>query len=151
MAFSTVTKVQAMFRNLKLDAANSALTTAEIQVWLDEAYEEILSCLEQFYTMSSAGPRSLTILSKIETLKVAALVDDVLNNYSDAKLKPQYDKKADAILEKYIPRFNNSKCEWCDPEAKLPDTPYLGLPSSTTEMTVQSQGPATFKKGVDSW
>lgn len=151
MGYSTVSKVQSMFRNLKLDANNSALTTAEIQVWLDEAHEEIYSCLEQFYKLESAGARSLLILSKIETLKVAALVDDVLNNYSEAKMKPQYDKKAMDLLAKYIPQFNKTKCEWCDPIALFPDTPYNGLPSSTTAISVQSQGTATFKKGVDAW
>ena len=72
-------------------------------------------------------------------------------NYSDAKEKPQYDKKANALLAKYIPVYNEKKCQWCDPMAKLPDTPFIGVPSSTTEMSVQSQGPATFKKGVDAW
>jgi len=151
MAYTTVTKVQSMFRNLKLDAANSALTTAEIQLWIDEVSAAVSSCLVEFYDMTSVGPNSELILSRIETFKVAALVDDVLNNYSDAKAKPQYDTKGDKLLEKYIPRYNTKSCEWCDPAAKLPDTPFKGIPSSTTEISVQSQGPATFKKGVDAW
>ena len=151
MAYTTVAKVKSMFRNLKTDGTNSALTTAEIQIWIDEVSAAVVSCLSQFYTMTSVGSNSELILSRIETFKVAGIVDDMLNNYAEAKSKPMYDKKGENLLQKYIPQYNTKKCEWCDPLAKLPDPPFIGLPSSTTEMSVQSQGPATFKKGVDAW
>jgi len=151
MAFTTVEKVKSMFRNLTLDGSASALTTAEVQLFIDEASAVVSSCLKEFYDMDNVGTNSALILSRIETFKVADIVDDILNNYSEASQKPFYGKKAEKLLEKYIPRFNEKSCEWCDPMAKLPDTPYKGLPSTTTQVTIKNTAGPTFKKGVDSW
>lgn len=151
MSYSTVTKVTSMFRNLKIDQPNSALTTAEIQEFLDETQVEINSCLSRFYDIPNIGSDTQIVLGKVEYLIVAGIVDDILNNYAEAKLKPQYDKKGRELLAKYMPTLDKKSCEWCDPMALLPDTTYKGLPSTTSSISVSQQNTRQFKKGIDTW
>ena len=152
MAFTTVEKVRSMFRSLTLDGAKSAITTAEVEAWIDEVSAIVCGCLDQFYDLDNVGAKSALILCRIETFKTAGIVDDVLNNYPDAKSKPMYDEKGSKLLKKYTPQWDEKNCQWCAPLAKLPDTKFLGLPSTTTKISIQNTTTApTFKKGVDAW
>lgn len=152
MSYAAPADVAALFRNLNLAKTDTAVTSAKIQDWLDNASAMIDSRIGVLYSLpitSGANPLSFKILKSIESFYVAGIVDDILNSYSDGDKKPYWEKRAEAMLEKYAPEeyFNGSA-----PMAKLPDATYLGTSTQQGQFRASNTTlTPTFTKGGNNW
>ncbi len=152
MSYATPADVAGLFRNLDLTKTDTAVTSAQIQGWLDSTFATINSRIGLLYTLPLNGtdnPLSMSILKMIEMFYVAGIVDDILNSYSDGDKKPYWEKRAAALLDQYAP----ADCKKdCSPTSRLPDAIYLETPvlrgafraSNTTTDPV-------FVKGANNW
>lgn len=150
MAYTTVTKVKALFRNFTSNSSNQAVTDSTISDWIAEVDARINSRIGRFYQMPITGEESLLILQKISNLMVACQMDNTLNTYTDAQKKPEYCKQGSALLDEYAPMPKDGKI--VEPISRLPDAIYTGVVSSTRRMSASVTNVAPkFQKGVDSW
>lgn len=152
MSYATVNDVKSLFRNLA-GATDPAVTDAYIQVYLDNAAAFINSRLSGLYLLpitSGANPISAKILSQIEAFKVAAIVDNILNSYSDGDKKPQWEKMANDMLDEVAPK-KDSKGFQPEPNAKLYDATYLGTNIQQGTLKLSSTDSRIFVKGSDTW
>lgn len=152
MSYCTVKQVKSMFRDFD-DVTDPAVTDAEIQEFIDEACASIDGCLNELYLLpitSVDNPKSFLILQKITRMKVAAVIDDILNNYSEADKKPSWGMYAKQMLEKICPPKKKG-CKRCEPVMKLPDANFLGAQTPGNTIKVQAVDGRTFVKGRDDW
>ena len=151
MAYTTIAKVKAMFRNFTGNTSNQAITDATLTEWITAKDARINSRISRYYELPIIASESLLILEEISCLMVAHQVDNVLNNYTDAQKKPDYAKQADALLNEYAP-LPKDNCKPCEPVSRLPDATYTGLQNDKRRLSVSVTTTAPiFQKGVDSW
>lgn len=151
MSFATPAQVKSFFRDFAI-STESAVTDAKIQAWLDSEYEYIKGKIGILYSMpitTDANPLSVKILAEIEAMKVAGIVDDVLNNYSEANKKPQWEKRAMMKLKEIIPDLEDGKQP--EPVFRLPDLQYIGTRTQKGTIRVSATTGAVFSKGGDNW
>jgi hypothetical protein len=152
MSYATKDDVKALFRHFA-DNADAAVTDTEIDNFLAADASYIDSRLYGLYALpitSGANPESFKILSQIDAFKVAAIVDDILNNYSNDQKKPNWDKRAEEMLENIAPKKDKSGKQ-VDPNAKLIDATYLGTNVQKGKFKANSTDSTQFKKGTDTW
>jgi hypothetical protein len=152
MSYSTPTDVRDLFRNF---AANpqAAIDDTKIQRFLDSQFSIINSKIGTVYALPVTlldNPYSFEILKKIEAYLAADDIDDILNSYSDAALKPQWRKKALALLKDLMPIVDSKGLE-SEPVAKLPDATYIGTAQKTNQISINPITGTIFQKGVDAW
>ena len=154
MSFATPQDVKDLFRVFANDP-DAAVTDAKIQKWLDNAESEVLGKIGTLYKLplnTTDNPLSVGIIAQIEAMKVAAIVDDILNNYTEADKKPNWDKRAWTLLSQYIPERDPKTNKYPDPTIKLPDAEFIGIVASTYAPVVIAPGnPWIFNKGQDNW
>lgn len=152
MAYTTIAKVQSLFRKLDVDA-NTAVTTTEVNDMIAEVDAEIDGKLVDHYAVPIVDASSLLIVGKISRMKVAHLIKTILestNQLSDREQEVQtnLEKKADALLLSIIPTYNSQNDTWVDPilqltgasaKSKTPKTGNL-FQSNTREITVKRGG-----------
>lgn len=152
MSYATPENVKSLFRNFA-DTTEAAVTDAEIQEFLDDAAEIIDAKIGTIYLLPitvGENPKAFKVLRRLETFKVAAVVDDILNNYSEADKKPMWDEKGNALMKELVPK-RNAKGVQPDPTMKLSDATYLGTATQKNRVTLSKTSGTIFKKGVDTW
>lgn len=152
MSYSTPEDVKACFRNFAV-TTEAAVTDEKIQLWLDNAFAYINSRIGLLYSMpidETNSPESYKILAQIEAFKVAGIVDDVLNTYSEADKKPMWERRAKLMLDELAP-LADSKGNQPAPTAKLPDATYLGTPTQISRPRLQPNTTPIFTKNGNNW
>lgn len=153
MSFATPENVAGFFRNFDPSAGNSAVTSVEIQEWLDTEHSFVLG---KIYTMYKApitvadNPLSANIIKDIEAMLVAGRVDDILNTYTEAQKKPMWEKRAMYRLEEYVPKKDKDGKQ-PTPTILLPDAEFLGSTSQQGQLKLSSTSTPIFTKGQDNW
>lgn len=153
MSYATVDNVKSLFRDFA-DNSDPAVTDTEIQEFLDSAFSIINAKIGTLYSLpiSNVGnPDSFEILKRLETFKVACIVDDILNNYSEADKKPSWCKKAKALMYELVPPMDPKTCKQCEPTMRLPDATYLGTSTQKNRISIGPTTGTIFKKGQDNW
>jgi hypothetical protein len=159
MAYTTKTKIEAMFREIGIDASSTVVSDNDITNWISEADAEIDSALFKFYEVPITGVESLKIVSKISTLKVAhlilagplrdagAMVDD------DERSKVSFEKMAKNLLDDLIPVYDAKNKVFKQPNKTLIDAAakdYGPGKGSKFKISTTTYTPI-FKKGQDTW
>ncbi len=98
-----------------------------------------------------SNPESFKILKQLQMFKVACIVDDILNDYSEADKKPMWCKKAQSLMDALVPPINPKTCKQCAPTMKLPDAPYLGTNSQRSTIKMNPTSGRIFQKGKNNW
>lgn len=153
MSYCTVDQVKSMFRCLD-DVTNPAVTDAEIQEFIDEACATMNGCLGELYQLpitEIANPESFKILRKVCRMKVADILDDILNDYGEADKKPMWGKKAKELFKQICPPKDPKTCQRCEPTLKLPDAIFLGANNPGQTINVKATTGRIFEKGQDNW
>tara|TARA_R110001599_G_scaffold203550_1_gene400695 strand:+ start:856 stop:1317 length:462 start_codon:yes stop_codon:yes gene_type:complete len=153
MSYATIDEVKTMFRDFA-DNSEAAVTDVEITLFLDNSTSIIDAKVGTLYVLpltEGTNPESFKILKQLQMFKVACIIDDILNDYSEADKKPMWCKKAEALLNALVPPIDPKTCRQCPPTMKLPDAPYLGVPEQRGKMTISNTTGTIFKKGGDNW
>ncbi len=153
MSYATPDNVKSLFRDFA-DNSEAAVDDTEIQEFLDDAHSIINAKIKTLYTLPITvidNPESFAILRRLETYQVACVVDDILNNYSEADKKPQWCKKAKELMNELVPPRDPKTCRQCEPTMKLPDAPYLGINEQKNRISVGAKTPPVFKKNGNNW
>lgn len=153
MSYATPDNVKSLFRNFAPNS-QAAVTDIEIQEFLDDAHEVINAKLGTLYELpitELSNPQSFKILRRLETYKVACIVDDILNNYSEADKKPGWCKKAHMLMDELVPPFDPKTCKQCDPTMKLPDAKFIGNITQRGKIKISATKGAVFEKGGNNW
>lgn len=153
MSYATPDNVKSLFRNFA-SSADAAVTDVEIQEFLDDASEIIdakIGALYQLPITEALNPKSFAILRRLETFKVACIVDDILNSYGEADKKPQWCKKAQVLMSELVPPKNKTNCRQCAPLMILPDATYLGTATQRARVKFSATTGTVIKKGEDNW
>lgn len=153
MSYATVDNIKSMFRDFS-DNADAAVTDAEIQEFLDDADAIIDAKIGTLYTLPITigdNPKSWAILRRLESFKVAAIVDDILNSYGEADKKPMWGKRAHELMLELVPPIDKKTCKQCEPTMKLLDATYLGTNMQKSKIKLSQTTEPIFQKGVDKW
>lgn len=154
MSYATPQDVADLFRSLDLEDSTAAVTKSKIQKWLDSASLKIdakIGTLYQLPINNSTAPKSVKILAEIEAMKVAAIVDDILNTYKEADKKPNWEKRACMMLEELVPDRDTKTGKQVEPTMKLPDAVYTGTNEQKSSISVSATTGRIFEKGRDTW
>jgi len=154
MSYATTTEIESMFRNLDTTVSNPAITTAEIQNFINEKTAVINSRIGTLYEMpitEGDNPESFKILKLLTKYGVACIIDDILNDYAEADKKPTWCKKFTDMMKALVPDVDKKTCRQCVPTMMLPDAVYIGTPTQKNRITVSATSGTTIKKGVDNW
>ena len=152
MSYATPADVKACFRNFA-SSTEAAVTDIKIQAWLDATSAMIDGRIGTLYALpinETDSPLSFEILKQIESFKVAGIVDDVLNTYSEADKKPLWEKRAMDMLKELVPP-KDSKGNQPSPTTKLPDATYIGTQTQKSTIRASSTNAPIFTKGGDNW
>lgn len=152
MSYATVDDIVSMFRNLDLTVSNPAVTSDEIQDFIDEQEVIIDAKIGTLYALpitEADNPKSHKILKRLTKYGVACIVDDILNDYAEADKKPMWCKKFKMLMEELVPPKEN--CKQCEPTMKLPDAEYLGTSIQRGRATFSSTAGTVIKKNQDNW
>jgi hypothetical protein len=153
MSYATPDEVKSLFRDFA-EPADAAVTDAEIQEFLDDASNIIDAKVGTLYSLPitlGSNPKSFSILKRLETFKVACIIDDILNNYSEADKKPMWCKKAQELMNEIIPPIDKKTCRQCMPTLILPDATYNGTIQQRNKITINKKSGTIFTKGGDNW
>ena len=153
MAYATKDEIKSLFRDFA-DNAEAAVNDDEIDVFIENTDSIIDAKIGTVYALPITEllyPESFKILKQIQMFKVACIIDDILNDYSEADKKPMWCKKAHSLLEALVPSFDPKTCKQCPPSMILPDAPYQGTSSQKNKITVSATSGRQFEKGVDTW
>jgi len=153
MSYATTDEIKTMFRDFA-DNSEAAVNDAELTLFLDNTTSIIDAKIGTLYSMpitNADNPESFKILKQLQMFKVACIVDDILNDYSEADKKPMWCKKAHALLEALVPSKDPKTCKQCEPTMKLPDADYLGTSVQRGKITVSATSGRIFNKGQDNW
>ena len=150
MSYSTKDQCKAMFRNFD-NPTTPAIADATIDEFIEEADQEIDAALTGVYTLPIVGPDSLLILRKISRLLTAAVMDDILNTYSEADKKPSYKKDAMKMLQDISGVLDPELGRKLRPISLLPDAEYIGETKKENTIAVSATDGRQFIKGEDSW
>jgi len=152
MSYALKDDVKALFRHFA-DNADAAVTDTEIDSFLANDVAYIDSRLNGLYSLpitSGANPESFKILKQINAFRVASIVDDILNNYTNDQKKPAWLRMANEMLNNIAPeRDRNGK--QLDPNNKLVDATYLGTNVQRGTFKLSSTEGRIFTKGSDTW
>lgn len=154
MSYATVAQCESMFRCLDTSISDPAVTAAGIQEMIDEACASIDGCINELYSLpitAGPNPKSFLILQKLTKMKVAAVLDDILNSYAEADKKPTWGKQAKELLDKICPPKDPKTCKRCEPTMKLPDATFLGSNTPGNTIKIKATTGVTFTKGGDNW
>ena len=152
MSYAAKEDVKALFRHFA-DNADAAVTDTEIETFLssDTAYiDSRLSGLYVLPILAIDSPESFKILKQINAFRVAAIVDDILNNYTNDQKKPSWLRMANDMLNMIAPE-RDKKGKQNEPNSKLVDAVYLGTNVQQGKFKLSSTDTTTFKKGTDTW
>ena len=154
MSYATVGDVTSLFRDLDT-TTTAAVTEAEVQVFLDNTTEIINAKIGTLYSLVNEiteenNPKSFAILKQVQMYMVAGIVDDILNNYSEADKKPMWGEKAEKILMALVPKRMSGKKQPV-PTMTLPDTPYQGTSTQRGKIGVSATSGRIFTKGGKNW
>ena len=148
-----------MFRSLKIEAADTAIIDSEMTEWIAEVDEEIDSRLFYYYTtpvLIGNSPKSYKILQRIATWKVAHQAKTVLELTSqksdkEQELQTNLEMKANALLKKIIPKWDEKAKRWQKALMPLTDATAKAVsPETASIMSHQSLTPI-FTKDGDNW
>ena len=105
--YSQVRDVTSLFRNLNVNASDSAVSESEVSDIIDEVESEIESRLTHRYITPITGPKSLRLINKIVRLKAAQLVATILGEFTTFNGEEGNDRtfarEADALLNAIAP------------------------------------------------
>jgi len=152
MSYATIENVKSLFRDFAPNS-QAAVIDSEIQEFLDDAHAIINAKIGTLYSMpitELANPESFKILRRLETFKVACIVDDILNSYGEADKKPMWCQKAHELMDMLVPP-KGKNCKQCEPVMKLPDAVYTGIAVQKNQIKISSTTGTIFKKGQDNW
>jgi hypothetical protein len=149
MSYATIAQVKSLFRDFA-DNADAAVTDAEITEFLDSTEAAINAKLSTLYTLPLTDADSLLIVGKVEKYLVAGIVDDILNNYSEADKKPDWHKRGKELLTELVPK-RNAKGVQPEPTMKLPGESFLGTSRQRSRIKVSNSSGTIFQKGEDNW
>lgn len=153
MSYATRDEVKSMFRDFA-DNSEAAITDVELDLFLDNTTSIIDAKIGTLYQMPitiGANPESFKILKQLQMFKVACIVDDILNDYSEAEKKPMWCKKAEGMMKALVPEMDKKTCRQCEPTMKLPDATYIGTSTQRGQIKVNKTSGTIFKKGADNW
>lgn len=155
MAYTTVAKVQSLFRDLDVNV-NTAVTTTEVNDMISEVDAEIDGKLVDHYAVPIVGVESLKIIGKISRLKVGHLIKTILestNQLSDREQEFQtnLEKKADKMLDDIIPTYNSQNNTWIDPILQLQDASAKAKTPKTGNLFQSNVRAAVIKRGGTNW
>lgn len=153
MSYATVDDVKRLFRDFT-DSPNAAVDDTDITLFLANTTAVIDGKLSQLYVLplnETDNPQSFAILKQVQMLKVAGIVDDILNNYSEADKKPMWDMKAYKLMKQICPEVDPKTGFQPEPTMRLPDAQYLGTATTGNRIRVGPTTGAIFKKGEDNW
>lgn len=152
--FATPSDVKDCFRNMQTLPTNPAVDDTQIQKWLDSVEVRVLGKVYELYQgpfASGTNDKSILLIAQIEAFFVAGIVDDKLNTYSDGDKKPNWEKRAQAMLDEIAPSRDKDGIQ-PEPLMKLPDAVYLGTVQKRARISVQNTGSGTrFTKGGANW
>lgn len=160
--YTTVDKVKSLFRLIKIEAdtglesTNTALTTEEVEEFIDNEEAELLARLSVCYDTTSIGVESAKILGKIVQYKVAQVIKDILElttSNSDNKTQrvtSNWYAKAEKILDDICPKQNCGDCKE-KPTIPLPDTSLISDAPTGASLFNSSTNTTNFKKDTPNW
>jgi hypothetical protein len=140
-----------MFRDFA-DNSQAAVDDTEIQLFLDNTTAIIDSNIGTLYLMPVTevdNPESFKVLKQLQMFKVACIIDDILNDYSEADKKPGWCKKAEMLLNALVPPKKN--CKQCKPTMILPDTPFLGTDTQRARIKISATSGTVIRKNENNW
>ncbi len=152
MSYCNIADVKSLFRHFS-DNTDAAVSDSDISSYIENYNAYINSRLYGLYLLpitESSNPESFKILSQINSFYVASVIDDILNNYSQADKKPSWEKRAAQMLESVAPQKDSSGKQ-PEPNSKLIDATYLGTNVQKGKFKANSIDSTTFKKGSDTW
>jgi len=153
MAYATKDDVKALFRDFA-DNADAAVNDSDLDLFIDNTTSIIDSKIRTLYSMpitEANNPESFKVLKQLQMYKIACMVDDILNDYSEADKKPMWCKKANMLMEAIVPPKDPKTCKQCEPTLKLPDATYLGTSIQRGKVTINRTSGTVFRKGEDNW
>ena len=160
--FTTVDEVKSLFRGITVDAdtgdeeTNTALTTEELDQFIDETELIVKSRLSTCYKITAIGVDSTKIIGVIVKFKVAQLVKEILElTTSNAegtvqRVTGNFAKKAEMLLDKICPDKNVDGTIPV-PINPLPDTDLLAQAPQSQSIFSTASRTAEFEKGKDNW
>lgn len=152
MAYATKDQIKSLFRDFA-DNTEAAVNDDDLDLFIDNSTELIDSRVGEYYTLPITevdSPKAFKMLRQVQMYQVACIVDDILNSYEGAEIKPGWCKKANMLLSAIAPE-NEAGCKKCEPTTKLGDASYIGSPSERNTIKVSNIAGPTFVKGVDKW
>jgi len=153
MAYATKDEIKSLFRDFA-DNSEAAVDDTDLDLWIENSTSIIDSKIGTLYATPITevdNPESFKILKQLQMFKVACIVDDVLNDYSEADKKPMWCKKASSLMNALVPEINPKTCKQCPPTMKLPDASYLGTSEQKSQIKVSATSGRIFVKGADNW
>jgi hypothetical protein len=149
MAYATKDEILSMFRNLDMSVSNPAITEAEITDFISETEAEINAKIGTLYSMPITGTEALLVLKRLTKYGVACIVDDILNDYSEADKKPTWCKKFNQLMNDIVPPSKDGRQP--EPTMKLPDAGYIGTSTQRGRVFISATEGTVFKKNGDNW
>lgn len=153
MSYATKDDVKSLFRNFA-NNSQAAVTDAKLDLFLENTTSMIDSKIGTLYVLpitEVGNPESFKILKQLQMYKVACIVDDILNNYSEADKKPMWCEKAEELMNMLVPPYDKKTCKQCKPTMMLPDANYTGTITEKSTITVNATSGTIFKKGSNNW
>ncbi len=156
MAYTTVAQVKSMFRSLKIESANTAVITSEVDGWISAQDAIIDAKLGSYYETPITGTESLKIIELISRYKVAHIIKTVLelsqpNSDKTQEGQTNLDEKANEMIADLLPT-KGSKGEYIRPVMPLSDASKKSMAPATASITAyNSDNEPTFTKGGDNW
>ena len=154
MSYASKDEIKSMFRNFA-DNTDAAVDDSDLDLFLANTASMIDGASGTLYSMpitEGDNPESFKILKQLQMYKVAGIVDDILNNYSEADKKPMWDRKAEMLLKALVPeKKGKNGCKQCEPTMKLPDASYLGTSTQRGRVKMRPNSGRQFSKGGNNW
>ena len=161
MAYTTVEKIKALFRDIEIEpttgtpADDTVITEEEVDDMIAEVDAEIDAKLFDHYEVPIVGPESLKIVGKISRLKVGHMIKMILENTEQVSDRPQdppnWDKMANDLCMKIIPTWDDKCCEWVDPTHQLIDAVRKEKSPKAGNLFNSNKTTRVIKRGGENW
>jgi len=162
MAYTTVTKIKTMFRDIAINAATgdpeteTAVTTETVEELIAEHDVFIDAKLYDYYVTPITGASSLSLVGRISKLFVAYDIKNILESttqYSDKSQDVQSNLRLQAmdLLDDIMPHWDSTCCEWVEPVIQLPDADRKAVSPKGGSVFASNTATPTIKKGGDNW
>lgn len=151
MSYASITEVKSLFRDFA-DNSEAAVDDTEIQLFLDNSSSIIDSKIGTLYQLPITvgdNPESFKVLKQLQMFKVACIIDDILNDYSEADKKPGWCKKAEVLMNSLVPPLKN--CKQCKPNMILPDALFLGTDTQRARIKISATSGTVIRKNENNW